>query len=293
MVYQTALFNASALFATHLEFRLSPETQLVALLNKLSQVLNQHESVQWMLAVGGQWVSSLPEPYQPDGYRPFNRLESESYVAPESQMDLLIRVQGLRQDQVFDAVLAVSDAMLPYGKLWLEQPCFSYHHSLDLMAFEDGTANPKGSEDQEKAALIPEGRPGAGGSFILTQRWVHRLSSFKALSTQDQEQVIGRTKDTNEELSGDNMPKNAHVARTDLSDESGQGIKVWRQSMPFGTSERKGLYFMSFASDLSKHQHQLESMYGYADGITDRILEFSEPDSGAYWFMPPASFFNT
>ncbi|WP_415242807.1 hypothetical protein [Zhongshania sp.] len=44
---------------------------------------------------------------------------------------------------------------------------------------------------QKTVALIPEGEPGAGGSYVMSQQWVHNLRSFSALNQSEQEAVIG------------------------------------------------------------------------------------------------------
>ena len=55
------------------------------------------------------------------------------------------------------------------------------------------TGNPA-PEEQYDRAIVPDGRPGAGGSFCIAQRWVHDLQYFAGLSSKDQENTFGRTK---------------------------------------------------------------------------------------------------
>lgn len=43
-------------------------------------------------------------------------------------------------------------------------------------------------------AIVGPGRLGAGGSQVLTMRWVHDLLAFNRLSVEEQQRVIGRTK---------------------------------------------------------------------------------------------------
>ena len=74
-----------------------------------------------------------------------------------------------------------------------ETPTFIYRNSLDLTGFIDGTGNPE-PEDQHDRGIVPDGQPGAGGSFCIAQRWVHDLDYFNGLSLEDQENTFGRTK---------------------------------------------------------------------------------------------------
>ncbi len=46
----------------------------------------------------------------------------------------------------------------------------------------------------------------AGGSYVFVQRWEHNLKQLNRMSVPDQEMMIGRTKDANEEIDGDERP---------------------------------------------------------------------------------------
>ncbi|MDD9877670.1 MAG: Dyp-type peroxidase, partial [Magnetovibrio sp.] len=183
--------------------------------------------------------------------------------------------------------MAVNAGFGGVAGLALDLPGFDYHESQDLMNFEDGTANPK-EDARFDAALIADGEAGAGGAYVLTQKWVHDLDAFNALSVSEQEGVIGRTKADSIELEGDAMPADSHVSRTDVKLD-GVAQKIYRRSAPYGTVAEHGLYFLAFACDIGRFQVQLDGMYGVAgDGLHDRITEFSKAVTGAYWFAPDA-----
>ena len=99
----------------------------------------------------------------------------------------------------------------------LDERGFTYHDSRDLTCFIDGTANPHG-EAARDAALIANGRPGAGGAYVLSQRWVHDLGRWRALSVSDQQACIGRTKADDVEL-GDAAPETAHIQRVEIEED--------------------------------------------------------------------------
>lgn len=104
------------------------------------------------------------------------------------------------------------------------------------------------------------------------------------MSQEGQENVIGRTKGQDSQKLRPNEPT-SHVARTDLK-EDGVSIKVVRQSLPYGDMNEHGLFFISYASHVRKHEKQLNSMVGMEDGIYDRLMDFSTPLTGNYWFIP-------
>ena len=150
----------------------------------------------------------------------------------------------------------------------------------------DGTANPRIDEAAE-VALVPGGQPGAGGSFVIAQRWVHDLTGFAELAVPDQQRVFGRTKPDSVELEGDAKPANAHISRVEIHDEAGEERPIFRRSTPYGTVVEAGLYFLGFSADLSRFSDMLAAMYGTTgDSIRDHLTDFSTPVSGSFFFAP-------
>src|SRR5438105_14271347 len=90
---------------------------------------------------------------------------------------------------------------------------FIYGNSLDMTGFIDGTGNPLPDREAE-VAFVPNGQPGAGGSFILAQRWVHDLEAWEKLPIAEQEGVFGRTKEKSERL--DKQPAHSHLSHVEL-----------------------------------------------------------------------------
>jgi putative iron-dependent peroxidase len=124
----------------------------------------------------------------------------------------------------------------------------------------------------------------AGGSYVLVQRWEHNLKQLNRMSVGDQEMMIGRTKEANEEIDGDDRPVTSHLTRVDLK-EDGKSLKIVRQSLPYGTaSGTHGLYFCAYCARLYNIEQQLLSMFGDADGKRDAMLRFTKPVTGGYYF---------
>jgi putative iron-dependent peroxidase len=170
-----------------------------------------------------------------------------------------------------------------------EQPCFVHRDSRDLTGFIDGSANPMTHEAPE-AALIPDGRPGAGGAHVLVMRWIHDLDAFEQLPTREQERVIGRSKPSSIEMTGEALPPDAHIARVQITDPEGDELPIYRRSVPYGTVAEHGLYFVAFSADRSRFDRMLARMFGLEpDGIHDRITDFSRPVTGSFYFAPSLS----
>ncbi len=234
----------------------------------------------------GVWPVLVPTREVPTKLQPFVEIDGiDEFRAPATQHDLWIWLHGAGTDVLFDAARAVRRALDPAMVVRRDQPCFIYHDSRDLTGFIDGTANPTLTEAFE-VALIPGGEPGEGGSFALVQQWEHDLDKFHSLSEHDQELVIGRTKPDSIELADDEKPPTAHIARTEVDDEDGNEVQIFRRSVPWGTAARLGLYFVAFAADPGRFELLLGRMYGTVDGVRDHLLDFTRPVSGSYYFVP-------
>ncbi len=141
------------------------------------------------------------------------------------------------------------------------------------------------AEVNGEVAVIKDGVD-AGGSYVFVQRWEHNLKQLNRMSVPDQEMMIGRTKDANEEIDGDERPVTSHLSRVDLK-EDGKGLKIVRQSLPYGTaSGTHGLYFCAYCARLYNIEQQLLSMFGDTDGKRDAMLRFTKPVTGGYYFAP-------
>jgi len=204
---------------------------------------------------------------------------------PATQRDIFIWVVGEDRGDVMAAVVQVTETLSAVADLVLDLDGFKTRDARILTGFVDGTGNPGTDEKKRAAALIPEGQPGEGGSFVLGQKWTHKLEAFLSMSVVAQEKVIGRTKETNIELEGTALPPESHVGRTDI-DVNDVPMKMYRRGTPYGNGADKGLYFLAFACDMGRFTHVIDSMLGKTDGVTDRMMDFSDALTGSYWFMP-------
>lgn len=205
-------------------------------------------------------------------------------MAPATQRDLLIHIQSLRHDVNFSLAQAALSAYGEAVRIEEETHGFRWVEERDLSGFVDGTENPQG--EQREAVAIIAGGENAGGSYVFSQRWEHNLKMFNRLAVNRQEQIIGRTKESNQELEGDNRPATSHVSRVDLK-ENGKGLKILRQSLPYGSaSGTNGLFFLAYCASLHNIEQQLLSMFGETDGKFDAMLRFTKPVSGSYFYAP-------
>ena len=220
-----------------------------------------------------------------DGFRAFETVGAGDRRATATQHDLFVWFHGHARDDTFDAALAARRAVTEVGAIVGDVSAFIYRDGRDLTGFIDGTENPPAEEGRE-LAVVADGLPGAGGSVVLVQRWVHDLDRFHALPVDEQEGVIGRTRADSVELDEEVMPETAHVARVVMEDDDGDEIEIYRRSVPWGDSTEAGLVFIGFTDQLTKIDDMLHAMYGTVDGIQDRLTEFSRARASSYYFVP-------
>lgn len=282
---QPAIFHENTPHHYFLEFRLRPGWHREALRQSLTTALAaQPAGTSVLLAFGRDaWERIAPDAV-PENFIAFHAvLGREDRTAPDTQGDLLLWLHGEHHDRNLQCALAIGRALADTATLELEVHGFRYLDSRDLTGFVEDTANPHGDEARA-VTLIREGMVGAGGSFVLTQQWVHDLERFHALSPAEQEAVIGRTRIDSAAL--DDAPPDAHVKRARI-DIDGEELKIYRRSVPWGGLRQHGLYFMAFSREIMVFAMQLDRMFGRAeDGLMDRLTEFTTPVSGAYWYAP-------
>ncbi len=280
--HQPGIFREDTAHQIFMEFKVFDQPALLPGRALASSPVVDGEQI---IAFGVDFAKSLPSLSLPTGARSFSAVEGAGFVAPQTQQDLFIWLHGERRDELFARALAWRNELRSGADLSRDEHGFRFRDNRDLTGFVDGSANPK--EDARQAvALIADGDC-AGGCFVLTQRWVHRLDAFGALMVAAQERVIGRTKKDSIELQGDVMPPDSHVSRTDIK-RGGEAVKIYRRSSPVGGLQDPGLYFLAFSADQARFGWLLESMYGQTeDGRHDQLLHYSKPVSGSFFYAPP------
>ena len=159
--------------------------------------------------------------------------------------------------------------------------------TADWTALSMALKTRKAMKNVRNVAIIPEGRPDAGGSYVLLQKYLHDLKKWDAVPVAEQEASVGRSKEANEEFSKDVRLPDSHLGRVNLK-ENGVGLKIVRRSLPFGKiSGEHGLMFTAYCHTLHNIEVQLLHMFGDADGKTDLLLKhLSTAISGAYYYGP-------
>ncbi|NKY48684.1 Dyp-type peroxidase [Nocardia vermiculata] len=217
------------------------------------------------------------------------------HQAPATAGDLLFHLKSDTPDACFELAMLIDSTLRGAATIVDETVGFRYFEQRDLLGFVDGTENPEGT-DAVAAALIGADDPEfAGGSYVVVQKYLHDLDAWNALTVEEQQLVIGRTKLEDRELSDEQKPADSHVAVNTLIDPDGTERKILRANMPFG-SVRKGefgTYYVAYAATPEVTDRMLVRMFlGSDEAAYDRILDFSTAVTGTQFFTPSNEFFD-
>jgi len=287
-VPQPGIFAVGTRSHHHLQFEVTGDARAVAAaVNRVRDAATTVAGVNLVVGFGPRVWSELAPGANADDFTDFETIDGvDGFRIDGAQHDLWLWLHGGGPDAVFDLARRADDELGGLAAVVAEQPSFTYLASQDLTGFEDGTENPA-VDDAPGVVAIPTGRPCAGGSVVLVQRWVHDLRGFERLQESERELVIGRTLHGSVELADDRRPPSAHVSRVVIEDDAGEELEVFRRSTAFGGVKEHGLMFIAFSADRARLQRMLERMSGREDGVRDRLTEFSTPVASAWYLAPP------
>ncbi|MBC6413344.1 MAG: Dyp-type peroxidase [Chromatiales bacterium] len=224
----------------------------------------------------------------PEGIRTFNGIEGD-YPAPATGGDIFLHLNGKHADLNYEVAWNWLQSTKGGLEVIHEQACARYLDERDIIGFIDGTENPESSQERKKAALIKASADSkllTASSFVFVQTFQHKIAKWNALTTLDQEYVIGRTKEASLELAEDRKPPTAHISRV-VIEEDGEELEIVRHSLQyFKVRGSKGLVFVAYTRDLDIIEKMLARMFGTADEFHDKLMEYTTPITGAMFFTP-------
>ncbi|GAA0536114.1 Dyp-type peroxidase [Paractinoplanes ferrugineus] len=221
----------------------------------------------------------------------FRAWKGPRHTAPATPGDLLLHIRAGQMDVCFELASKIAERLRDVADVVDETHGFKYFDERDLLGFVDGTENPTGAEASRHVLVGAEDPDFAGGSYVLVQKYLHDLTAWNALTVEQQEAVIGRTKLDNIEIA--DKAANSHVALNTVDDPDGNELKILRDNMPFGSikSGEFGTYYIAYAATPDVPELMLRRMFlGEPAGNHDRILDFSVATTGSLFYVPTAEF---
>ncbi|KAK3392700.1 hypothetical protein B0H63DRAFT_491043 [Podospora didyma] len=231
----------------------------------------------------------------------FRAVKGALHTAPSTPGDLLFHIRSERRDLNFEFERQLLDSLGNSVAVADETVGFRYFDVRDLLGFVDGTANPSSTAEVTDAVLVTsqdepsqsQASAAVGGSYVVVQKYVHNMKTWRALPAEAQEAIIGRTKWDNAELDDPDDPQTqkAHKTLATISDDDGNEYAILRDNMPFGSpgAGEFGTYFIGYARRLWVVERMLERMFvGDPPGLHDRLLDYSTALTGSVFFAPNA-----
>ncbi|MDI9916079.1 Dyp-type peroxidase [Rhodococcus sp. IEGM 1379] len=228
--------------------------------------------------------------------RPFTALQGDVHHAPSTPGDLLFHIRAMSMDACFEVARQITKRLHGAATVVDEVHGFQYFENRDLIGFVDGTENPSGRDAIAAVTVGDEDPVWAGGSYVHIQRYIHKMREWEAISVEEQENVIGRSKLEDIEMSKDVMPANSHVALNAIEDDDGNALEILRANMPYGRlgDDEIGTFFIGYCATPAITERMLENMFlGFPRGNYDRLLDFSTAVTGSMFFTPNSDFFET
>jgi len=245
-----------------------------------------------VVGIGSALWDRLSPDRRPADLRPFTAIHGPVHAAPSTPGDLLFHLRAEREDMTFELERQLLDMIGDAAEVVDETTGFRYFDARDLLGFVDGTANPTGAELADAALISADvDSEFAGGSYVVVQKYLHDMAGWAALSTEDQEAIIGRTKIDNIEIGDDAAPRKSHKSLATIDDDEGGELGILRDNMPFGRpgAGEFGTYFIGYSGRLWVIEQMLERMFvGVPEGAYDRLLDFSTAITGTTFFVPNA-----
>ena len=235
---------------------------------------------------------------RPAELHPFRELAGSRHRAVATAGDLVFHIRAEQMGLCFEFATHVMERLAGAVTVCDEVHGFRYFDDRDLLGFVDGTENPEGQLAFDSVIIGDEDPAFTGGSYVLVQKYLHHMDAWNALTTEQQENVIGRTKLADIELDDielpdDVKPSNSHVAVNTITEPDGTERQIVRANMPFGSvgAGEFGTYYAAYCATPSVTERMLERMFiGDPPGNYDRILDFSTAVTGNLFFVPPAGF---
>lgn len=238
------------------------------------------------------WDGLYGEP-RPAGLHPFQEVAGSQHTAIATPGDLLFHLRARRMDLCFELARQISLRLAGLATVVDEVHGFKYFDQRDVLGFVDGTENPDDEDAVEAVTVGDEDPLFAGGSYVIVQKYVHDMAAWQAISVEEQERVIGRSKVDDIEMPDSIKPKNSHIALNVIEDEDGNELDIVRDNMVFGSiaDGSFGTYFIGYAKAPDVIEQMLRNMFiGNPPGNYDRILDFSTVLTGNLFFVPTADF---
>jgi len=295
---QPNTFSQTKMHALYLWIHLSPTADVkkcakaVANLQKLVDTVtppdmrDESDEVWAGVGFGEETYKKISSKNAPSAYF-YEHRKGELGEMPNTGGDIFIHAKSDSSSKLFELAQMVQKT-LPKGSIarFSDIYSFVYQNGRDLSGFIDGTENAADDDTRFEIAVNKD----TGGSFAITQRWIHNLQMFTDTKDSVLEGMVGRARSDSTELK--KKSATSHVARMTSGPafNAPKPVQIVRQSMPYGTvGAEAGLFFIGFAESPKNFDYMLDRMVGATtDKLSDEVMRFGKCVEGSYWYFPSA-----
>ena len=276
---QRSILSEETHLARYMFFNLTDVENVKECLSGLKNIVDGELTV---IGLGMSLVDALETEIK--GLRTMPANSSKGIDVPSIPAALWLWLRGNDRGELYHRSRMLEDILAFNFELVDVVDSFQFDDNRDLSGYVDGTENPSGDEAIQAAIVQGQGEGLDGSSFVAVQQWLHDMDNFSVMSKNDQDDIIGRHLNDNEEF--DEAPASAHVKRAAQESFNPQAF-ILRRSMPWAEGMNAGLMFVAFGKSFDAFEAILNRMLGKEDGILDGLFKFTKPISGAYFWCPP------
>lgn len=269
----------------------SMRQKLVHILDVFETFDDEHYEamVSGVVGIGGAFWDELYPHARPANLSSFPDMQCDDRCAPVLPCDLFIQIRADRLDICQAIGIEVSKLLKLHTELVEQVQAFRYLDGRDWTGFVLADDNPRGRQKFDISLVNKDDAYFEGGSYIHIQRYRHDMDKWSHLSEKNQQLVMGKTKQHNMDVLGSGL--DSHAFRTKLVGPKGEFPILLNQSMPYGDMTTQGLYFVSCSSHPNAFKNYLFSrIYGDGNGHYDKLLDYSNAETGAVFFAPSITF---
>ncbi|MDR0366653.1 MAG: Dyp-type peroxidase [Bifidobacteriaceae bacterium] len=229
------------------------------------------------------WDYLFPGEPRPAQLEDFQGLSGNGFDMPGTPADLFLHLRASQRAVTYEVLDQLSQFIAPAATSLDRTNGFRYLEGRAIIGFIDGTEAPNTTDSAGYAIIGDEDPQFAGGSYAFAQKWIHNMSTWQALSTEEQERAVGRRKFSDVELEDEAKAPNAHNIASKI-EWDGEEQKIVRMNVAYHDTATgdTGTYFIGYSRRWFVTRDMLTQMLAKSD----YLLHFSQIVTGQLFFIP-------
>lgn len=233
----------------------------------------QHPESQLQATVGfgaAAWARLFPQAPQPPALTAFAAIQGPRYAAPATAGDLVLHLRASSPAVVYAAQAQCLALLTAVAAPLDETAGFRYFNGRTLLGFLPEVTNPP----MAKALLTSKAAPFQGGSYLLLQKYIHKLAAWQQLSAAKQSAIYGLERQSGVPLPAGDAPTHWSLMQSRHA--------IFQQHVPYAAQGVSGTLQLRYA----RNPRWLQQISAQAVQQSDPLLAYTVPISGSCFFIP-------